>query len=294
MEIANLSIIIVTYKSNFFLEDCLNSIGKQKIFPDEIIIHDNNSPISPKTIVDKFSKDNPLIRINFLSSKKNVGFATGVNYAVKKARNPTIMLLNPDLIVEGDAIDKLYQFFKNSNYKRAVIVGGRSMSWDGSKVIDTVVKEPKFINILFEFTSLKKIFPDIIYSKGFWDRAAIKTKKEIDVYGISGNFFMIEKNDFYEIGMLDQKYFLYLEDVDFCIRANKKGFKIMYYPFAVVKHFHGGSSRTKRGKINQFAWDDSKRYFVKKWYGFKGKLLNILFKIDDMAINTSRFFRKIK
>lgn len=286
-----LSLVIITHKSNAFLSECLRSIIKQRSVPNEIIVIDNNSPESPLKIFQKALCDFRF-RKKFIENKRNLGFASAANMGCRLTSNKIVLFLNPDLLVKNDAIGKLFQVYKKhreKDGKKILAMGGKSISWKKTTTLKTIAVNPNFSTLLFEFTSLKKIFPKAKASNSFWDTKAIASKKNIFVSVVSGNFLLVNKKLFVKLGKFDENFFLYLEDLDFCMRASGKGYKIMYVPKAIVKHFGGGSSRNKKGKINQEAWNYSKRYFVKKWFGAKGNLLSKIFDLDDLLIKIKKF-----
>lgn len=285
------TLIIVTHKSNSFLKSCLLSIVNQKEIPAEIIVIDNNSPLSPFFIFKNNLKIKK-IKKKFIRNKKNLGFSKAINLGARLSNSEFILFLNPDSIVLHNAIGKIFHTFtKNQKNKNSgiVIAGGRSMSWKKNRILPTVAKKPSFQTLLFEFTSLKKVFPASSLSNTFWDTEALTSKKPVFVDMVSGSFMLVAKKLFIKLGGFDENYFMYLEDLDFCLRVKKRGYKILYFPSIKVKHFGGGSSKNEKGKINQQAWNFSKRYFCEKWFGYKGTLLSKIFDLDDLLINIKKF-----
>ncbi|MFH1601899.1 MAG: glycosyltransferase [Candidatus Shapirobacteria bacterium] len=288
----SLSIIIISFKSNIFLEKCLKSISNQSYAPDEIILYDNNSPISPRNIFSKESIKLRKVKRKYIQGSENIGFANAVNIAIKQATSELIILINPDTVLDRNFIKNIYSFYFDHMEEEKIILGGRSLSWRNKDILKTVVNAPDFKTLAFEFTSLKKIFPKNKFSNNFWNERLLRTKKNINVFGVSCNLMMFSKKDFLKIGKFDENYFLYLEDYDFCIRANNLNYKIYYVANAKAKHFHGGSNRNKKGKINQKAWDNSKKHFIKKWFGARGEGLSLLFAIDNMLLRIYKFLFK--
>jgi len=277
------SLIIVTYKSTGFLKNCLLSVVNQKEIPAEIIVIDNNSPSSPLSIF-RNSLRGKKIKKKFIRNKKNLGFSKAINLGVRLSNNKLLLFLNPDAIVFNNAIGKISRAFTKNQKNKTAIAGGRGMSWKKNKTLPTVAKKPNFQTLLFEFTSLKKIFPGLGLSNDFWDTKALMSKKPVFVNMVSGSFMLVTKKFFTKLKGFDENYFMYLEDLDFCLKTIKEGYKILYFPSIKIKHFGGGSSKNKKGKIKQEAWDFSKRYFCKKWFGLRGVLLSKIFDLDDLFI----------
>jgi len=280
----NISCIIVTYNSHKFIKKCLNHLLKSSIVPGEIIIIDNNSKLSPKKIIGGLKNKKTNIRI--IENKKNLGFAKAVNLGIKLSSKDNVLLINPDFFVDKNAILNLYKFQKNKN----IIVGGKIYYKGKSKIQKTVVNKINIKTILTEFTSLTKILNSlgIKNPSGFWNEDVLVTKKPKEVTMVSGCFILFHKSVFEKIKGFDENFFLYLEDLDFCLRAKEKGIKTFFLPSATGQHISGASSINKKNKINQAAWDKSKRYFTRKYFKKIGELFCFIYDIDDIIIKLKK------
>ncbi len=277
-----ISTIIITYKSNKHLYDCLlNIINSQKI-PKEIIIIDNNSPLSPFHVIKEVvehKKNVDIPNINFYKSKANIGFAKAVNMGINLSKHENILLVNPDLFLEKSAIKKIL-----NSKRKCSIIGGKTYMQNG-ELYPTVTQNINLFKIFIEFTSLKKILNLIKFKQSFfWDFEALKSKSVIRVSGVSGCFMLFDKQVIQKIDHFDENYFLYLEDLDFCLKAYKNNIPILFEPNAYGIHVGGGSSLDKPNKINEKAWQKSKKYFCKKNFIYTGNLLNFIIKIDTLFI----------
>ncbi|MBU1256597.1 glycosyltransferase, partial [Patescibacteria group bacterium] len=150
---------------------------------------------------------------------------------------------------------------------------------------------PNIFTYLFDYTNLRKIVPnDYFHKKHYYLDESPPTSKKI-VGAVSGSFMLIERKVINQIGSFDERYFMYLEDVDYCLRAGKAGFKVLLCPKSIIKHVGGYSSKNKE-KVNVGAWLESRRRYV-----FKNEnlLINLIiqpiFLIDTVII---RILQQIK
>jgi len=283
----HLSIIIVSYNVANELVRCLNIIEKMPF--SEIIIVDNNSGDNTYNKLNKFILSN---KIRFFKNKKNYGFAKAVNMGISLAKGKYILLLNPDTIPNLNAIDILLNYHFSSKGNNIGLLGGKMIDNIEGRIHGTYVDKPNPLTALFDFTNLKKIFKNNYYTKKFY-YSNFKIKGPKLVYGLSGGFLLFKKDLTKEVGMFDENYFMYLEDVDFGVRVRAKGFENYYIPQAKIIHESGSSSKYSKYKINVVAWRNSKRYYVKKhfnvlWY----IILSIVFLIDDFVTDIIHIIRK--
>ncbi len=284
MKQIDLSIIIISYNCKFFLINCLNSIKKWRSnYKIEIIIIDNNSEDNTIKGIKKLKIKN----LKIIENDHNYGFSKAVNKGIKNSLGKRILLLNPDVIIIEDAINKLIRFAINK--KKIGIFGGKLLEFNGTKVQRSYYNKINFFTSLFEFTNLKKLFPNNIYHKRFF-YIGLNENKIRNVYGVTGGFMLINKKIFDKIGFFDENFFLYLEDIDFCYRAKAKKIEILYYPKATIRHYGGASSKKGKYKINVNAWRESRKYFFKKHFSkIKSSILLIIFFIEDRALDVKHF-----
>ena len=236
-------------------------------------------------VIDNFSSDNTVKilqkdkNIDLLKSKKNEGFAKGVNLGIKKARGDLLLILNPDTRLYRDSLVKLVRCLEGSS---SGIVGGLSYKQDGS-LHGSFVRRPTLATILFDYSNLRKIVPgDFFHKKHYYkDLGFVKNETEVDV--VSGAYMLIDDRVIKDIGMLDENFFMYLEDVDFCVRASKKGYKIMVCPKSKIIHV-GGASSNNKDRINHKAWDKSRRYYTRKYFGVVVNIIaQPIFALDSLV-----------
>ncbi|MFH1561477.1 MAG: glycosyltransferase family 2 protein, partial [Patescibacteria group bacterium] len=271
---------------------CLAAILSSTLKPKEIIVVDNNSSDFPDADIEKIKKISKSTRVDLriIKSSTNLGFGKAVNLASKEARGNALVLINPDFLVDKTSLETISNFAKK-RWSYLGAVGGRSRSYDGKSTEKTVANIPTKSTLLVEFTSLKKIFEAFGFSNPshFWNTETIcsplKNKK---VGAVSGCFMLIKKGTFRKIGGFDEKFFLYLEDLDLCKRLQSLGLNNFYVPSATGKHYGGGSSKKSPYKIDEKAWNNSKRYYCLKHHKTFGKMFIVLFFVDDLIVKIKK------
>jgi len=235
----DLSIVIVSFNTKKLLKDCLASIFqngfKGKL---EVIVIDNNSTDGSALMVEKDFKDAFLIK-----NKENLGFAKAINQGIKKSKGKFILLLNSDILLKKNSLNSMVSFAKKKSSLGAV--GGRLLDVDGS------VQGSCFY--------LPTLWRAIINSKIFL-KYTPQGKSPVEVEVISGAVFLIPRKVIKKIGLLDERYFLYFEDLDYCRRIKNAGFKVFYLPKAEFIHFEGASGKSIPQQTHQWLVESSKLY----------------------------------
>lgn len=224
-----LSIIIVSYNSGGLTKKCINSIKKNTkdlTFPNcQIILVDNAS-------LDKsLAEFEPTGNIELIKNKENVGFSRAVNQGIKEAKGEYILLLNPDTVIIDGAITKLIDFAQNTG--DAGVIVPKLLNSNGS-IQDSLMYFPTIWRAIQEFW-----FGRPVYSKYFSN-----SKKPIQVEAGVMATFLITPDALEKVGLLNEKYFMYFEDLDYCKRVCNSGLKVYYVPDAEVIHQQGVSGKT--------------------------------------------------
>lgn len=224
----DLSIIIINYNTPKLTLACLKSIEKHvKNINYEIILIDNDS-----------SDDSSKLLKNYLNilNKENLGFAKANNQGIKIARGRYILLLNSDTEFTSSFLDKMLdRLDKEENVGIATCAlrnPDKSLQVSGGYF-------PNLARVFTWMTIQDLAFIDSLI-KPFHPKNAFK--KEMDLDWGTGAFFLIKKEVIKEIGMLDEDYFMYTEEVDFCFRAKKAGWRVLYLPEWSIIHYGGASS----------------------------------------------------
>lgn len=273
--VKKISLIIVNYNSSKNTNDLLLSVKKyiyKKI--DEVIIIDNNS----KDVKDLIVNDP---KIKLIKNNKNYGFAKAVNQGIDKSKNDFILLLNPDTIIINNSILKTIELVIND--KNIGVIGGK-IKYEYKKIF-TANNTPTFLTGLFEFTNLKKMLPNNKYTLDFWPEKNQKITQSLEVSGICGAYMIFRKYD--KIGnknYFDENYFLYLEDLDFCLSIKSKGFKVIFDPRSEIFHIGGASSDNKYHMSLNYWYKSRKIFFKKHLNKVEGIILNIIFTIEELFL----------
>lgn len=237
----DLSIIIVSYNGRDHLRCCLQSlIAHPPGVEHEIIVVDNDSRDGSAPMV---AAEFPSVRLSRLA--RNVGFAAGANHGIRQAGGEAVVLLNPDSEIERDPFGPLLAYLRSRD--DAGIVAPKLLNDDGSLQL-SCRRFPTFSVALFNrYSLLTRLFPRNPFSRRYlltdWSHDAIT---EVD--WVSGACLMVRRSLLEQIGLLDEGYFMYIEDVDLCQRVHRAGYKVVYFPEATVIHHIGRSSSTLPGR----------------------------------------------
>jgi len=258
------SIGLITWNAKRMLADCLDSIlHKQWRYAYEIVIVDNGSQDGTIQMLRQEYIGQSQFPIKLITNKKNQGVTKARNQIIKAARGEFILMLDVDTLVLPGALDVLVETM--AAYPKAAVVGPKLVYRNGQLQL-SCRRFPSPLNIVIEGTVLRNWFPHSHFVKEYtmedWDHATVG---EVDwVYGAA---MLIRRQYLYDIGLFDEKFFYLYEDIDFCFRAKKKGYTVIYVPQAVIVHF---LDREKKGMFHPLLKEHIKsifRYLVKDYYG---------------------------
>jgi GT2 family glycosyltransferase len=255
-----LSIIIVNYNVQYFLEQCLYSVTKACANVDaEIFVVDNNSTDDSKNFFsDKFSS------VRFIWNTENIGFAKANNQVLQLCSGKYILFLNPDTIVPEDCFGKCFSFLESNTQ-----IGGL-----GIKMIDgtgNFLKEskrgfPTPFSSFYKLCGLARVFPRSPIFSGY-NLGHLSDNKNHEVDVLAGAFMIVPKKVLDAVGSFDEIFFMYGEDIDLSYRIQKAGFKNYYFADSVIIHFKGES--TNKSSV-EYLWHfyRAMHLFSKKHYDF--------------------------
>lgn len=223
-----LSIIIVNLNNKDLILDCIDSIQNEGSGIDlEIIVVDNGSTDGSINALHKIQI--PKSKLIIVENKKNLGYAKANNQGIKKAKGKYILLLNSDTIVKKEALGKLLRFAKET--PDAGVVGTKLLNIDGSL-------QPSCFNFPTIRNAIKQYW---LGEKGLFEKFAPPSNKPAEVDAVVGAVFLITAKALKEVGILDERYFAYFEDIDYCRQTWKKGLKVYYLPTSEIIHYHGAT-----------------------------------------------------
>jgi len=252
----DVSIIIVSWRVCRALEKCLNSIFQNtKDLTFEVFVVDNNSQDGTVEMVSNDFREAILI-----TNKENNGFAKACNQAIKKSTGDYILLLNPDTEITNNAIAKTQQFMEQTD--DCGIAGCRINNEDGTLQL-SVRKFPNFISHIFILLKLHNFFPNQKSIREYYQFDFQHDKTKV-VDQVMGAFFMIKRKVLDKIGLLDEHFFIWYEEVDFCKRALKAGWKTYFYADTHIIHQKGESFAQKAPLDKQLILNRSLLYYFYK------------------------------
>ncbi len=269
----DLSIIIVSWNVREKLIENLDAVLKSDgRFGYEIFVSDNDSEDgTAETLRRKFPQ------VKLIENKENLGFAKANNLALKYASGRYVLLLNPDMRVFPDTLDNMISWM--DNHREAGAAGCRLINEKG-RIIRQVRRLPNVWNQLAIILKLPHIFPSIIHD---YLRSDFDYGSEAEVDSLRGSFLMIRSEVIEKIGGLDERFFVWFEDVDYCRRIKEAGWKVMYTPEAeCLDHVGQSFGQLKRGKAQKYFQESMLKYFLK--WGTKGQ-----YRLLKMAWPLGRF-----
>jgi len=258
-----ISIIIVLYNSKFHINNCLDSINKSSIDDLYEIIIVNNNPNDKYSFNENLVKDN-----NIICLSKNIGYSKAINIGINKSKGNIILTLNPDVILQKNTINDMLKIL-NSNHNIG-IVGGKAHDKDMLFQQSSLRRFPHFTIMLSRFLNY--------FNKNFinkYNYCDIDNNCIQNVDSISGSCMLFRKKMFTQLKGFDERFFLYFEDTDFCIRAKKINYEVVFVPAAYI-HIKGGSLTNNNYYYVRIQFYLSMIKFVFKYY-YEYKMLFIFF-----------------
>jgi GT2 family glycosyltransferase len=238
---ASVAIVIVSYNAGSFISACLESVlAQRRDVSMHVILVDNASTDDTVTRVRAAFPD-----VTVLEPGRNLGFAAGVNYGARHADAEFVLLLNPDTRLRERAIDEIVGFARR--HPGHGLYGGRTLRADGSLEPSSCWGQPTLWSLAMFALGLTSLFPKNRWldpeSLGDWQR---DTMREVGV--VTGCFLLTPKTVWDELGGMDERYFMYGEDVDLAMRARAKGYRPLLCPTAELIHEVGSCSETPTHK----------------------------------------------
>jgi len=231
-----LSIIIVNYNTEKLLKGCLESVYANANGTSlDIWVVDNNSRDNSVSMV---KSQFPGVQV--LENPSNVGFSKANNMVISRRRSEYILLLNPDTVVMGDAIERMVTFM--NGHPEVGIAGCKVLNRDGTLQLACRRSIPTPKAAFFRLTGLSLLFPKS-KTMAQYNMTYKSPDQTHEVDAVSGAFLMIRRKVVEDIGLLDEQFFMYGEELDWCLRAKRAGWTVMYHPDAQIIHYKGESTK---------------------------------------------------
>jgi hypothetical protein len=246
----DLSILIVSWNTKEFLFPCIRAVSeKEGEISREIIVVDNSSQDGSVSEVKQ-----AFLSVHLIENERNLGFAKAVNQGLQKASGRYVLLLNPDTQVRNGAVQQLISFM--DGHSDVGVAGAQLLNSDGSKQ-NSIANFPSLATELLNKSLLRRLFPKRFPGK---ER---NYSEPFEVDSVIGACMMVRRVALEEVGLLDEDYFLFLEETDWCYRMKRAGWKIYHVPQAEVYHFQGKSAEAER-KRAKVEYIRSRYHFFKK------------------------------
>ncbi len=247
------SIIIINWNTRDLLLQCIDSIYKtQRDLLFEILVVDNgSSDDSVAAVKSQFP------HVILIENKKNLGFSKANNQALSQMNGRYAALLNSDAILTDGAVETIIRFMDENN--KIGICGGQLLNGDGTKQ-NSIANIPTLATELLNKSLLRRLFPKKYLGKDH------DFKYPVEVESIIGACMIVRKEAMDNVGLMDEDYFLFFEETDWCVRMRKKGWMIFHHPDAKIYHLQGQSA----GKVNvraRIEYWKSRYIFFRTHYG---------------------------
>ncbi|MBF8296342.1 MAG: glycosyl transferase family 2 [Bacteroidetes bacterium] len=237
-----LSIIIVNYNVRDFLHHALVSLQKaMKGMKGEIIVVDNASDDGS---IEMVRRRFPAVQL--VASKSNLGFAKANNVGLKRARGKYILLINPDTLVQEDTLRVMLRFFEENH--DVGLAGCKILNPDGTFQLACRRSFPRPWAAFTKMVGLSALFPNSRLF-GRYNLTYLSPDETYEIDAVSGSFMMVRRAAYEQVGGLDEDFFMYGEDLDWCYRIQRAGWKNYYVHSTQIIHYKGES--TKRSDLNE-------------------------------------------
>lgn len=269
MSRCDLSVVIISWNVRELLRRCLDSIQeglkgeKGKGLLVETIVFDNGSADGSADVVREY-----LPWVHLMESEVNLGFTKGNNLAIGQSEGRYILLLNPDTEVVGDALGTMVAYMES--HPRVGALGPRLLNPDGTTQ-SSRRRFPTLATAFLESTVLQPWFQGSKILKRYYllDRPDDEIQP---VDWVVGAALLIRRQALHQVGPLDEEFFMYSEELDWCYRLKAQGWEVAYLPTAQVVHQEGRSSEQVL-PARHIHFQRSKVLFFKRYYGWRGEVL---------------------
>jgi GT2 family glycosyltransferase len=261
-----LSVIIVNYNVKFYLEQCLESVRRaSQGLQVEVYVVDNLSTDGSVAYLRERFPD-----VTFVANQENVGFARANNQAIRQSKGRYVLLLNPDTIVGEDTLARMVEFM--DAHPEAGGTGAYMLNADGSFAPESRRGLPTPFVAFCKMVGLTKLFPKSRllgrYYMGYLDANEVN-----EIEAISGACMMLRREALDKVGLLDEDFFMYGEDIDLSYRVLKGGYKNYFIPTRML-HYKGEST-VKSSYRYAYTFYQAMRLFFRKHYGHYSFIISL-------------------
>ncbi|MEE9442784.1 MAG: glycosyltransferase family 2 protein [candidate division Zixibacteria bacterium] len=252
---SEISAVVISYNGKDFISDCLRTLQDDLMdYRHEIIIIDNHSTDNTIEIIER---DFP--NVNLIKNSENLGFAGAVNQGIARAKCEYIWILNQDIRVRKGCAQTLLNYY--SDHGDAGMAGPRLVGFDGA-LQKYCRRFPLYHHILFELCGLSKLFPRSKLFNG-WKMGDFDHLTSAVIEQPMGAAILIKRDRIDKVGMMDESFPIFLNDVDLCKRLWINGYRNYYCFDAVIEHYGGASVSRQKPKMVWLSHLSMIKYFAK-------------------------------
>jgi len=285
MEKVDLSVVVLNFNTSTLLSNCIDSLCKNtRDIRFEIIVVDNNSTEKGSLkLLEEFEEHPKITKI--IRNTKNLGFANGNNLGIKSSKGRYILLLNSDTLIQSNVLGEMISWMdKNTNVglsSCSLLNKDNTVQGSGGyfPTITRIFAWMLFIDdIPFVDRLIKPFHP--VHGKSPFYKGTVQFNRYRKQDWITGAFFLMRSKVIKDVGVLDENYFMYVEDMDYCFRARKAGWDVVYNPKWSIVHLGGASSNKEFPILSEFK---AMKQFYRKYYSdIEYLLLRVAFKIGSV------------
>ncbi len=285
-----LTVVIVNYNVEYFLEQCLNSVFRAlRNVTGEVYVVDNHSIDGSCAMVKQ-----RFPQVKLIENKYNAGFSKANNQAIERANGEYVLLLNPDTVVEEDTFEKVIAFM--DAHPEAGGLGVKMLDGKGNFLPESKRGLPTPVVAFYKVFGISKLFPRS-RKFGRYHLSYLDKDETHEIEILSGAFMLMRKAALDKTGLLDEAFFMYGEDIDLSYRIILAGYKNYYYPHTRIIHYKGES--TKKSSVNYvFVFYNAMIIFARKHFSEKNArtfslLINLAIYLRASIAILNRFFKRI-
>ena len=263
--VADLSIIIVSWNTKKYLEECLTSLRAMdgKLSAEVIVVDNGSTDGSPEMVRTQFPE------VILKETGANLGFAGGNNVGIKEATGKYVCLINSDVNVPPDCLPKMHSYMEQNP---TIGLLGPGMLYTDGRVHRSGMRFPTLWNLL-----LRALFLDVLLKRssffGGYLMKDFQFDRTTDIEVLNGWFWMARREALNKAGLLDERFFMYAEDVDWCKQFHLAGWRVVFYPEARALHYGGASAANAPSRFNV----EMQRANLKYWKKYHGRVSLFLY-----------------
>jgi len=279
MQGVDLSVSIVNTNTRDLALDLIGSIleNTRRISTEIFVVDNNSSDGSVEAIEREYAQ------VKVIANRKNVGFPTANNQAIGASRGRYVVIFGADALVLPEALDILVEFMDRT--PQAGAVGPKILNPDGTVQISGKTHPTPLVALLV-ITGLKRLFPKSRALQNYYlPLEEYDRFREADQ--LTGACLLVRRETIEDVGLLDEGFFVYCEDVDWCLRMRQRGWKLYYLPQAQVVHYKGESSKKSTHFLTRVYYQSLRRFYQKHHAAKTPRLLN-LFWLLGLRIQEAR------